>query len=126
MVFRRKLTSLMVVALMVTMGVVASTHTHVHESSNGLGEVHVGTCAGTDCCGHADDHQENSSQDSSDPIEKGHEDCQVCQLLADFHTTTVSCFDFIVEPVVSDKFFLLDSSVGHQFSRRASVRGPPA
>ena len=129
----RRITSILTIALMVATGVVASTHTHSHVSEDGSQEVHIGQCA-HQCCNHGNSQSghshgsssEHSDHDHSSTPDHDHDDCQVCRLLANFHSTTIVATPTVYEALVVAQFFKAECEPTDGLVLSAVARGPPS
>ena len=125
MQLRRNLTTLTSIAIMLAMGVVASTHRHDRESIDGLVEGHAGLCSHQHTAGHGDPSARESQSDS-DPCQYDHHDCQVCKLLSSFDSTALVVIKFGFDTMVSEIPGSGAVSVSSGPVVRALARGPPA
>ena len=123
----RRITSILSIAVIVASGVVASTHTHSHESADGTRELHTGRCA-HQCCGHDHSHEspEHSDNDRPSTPDHDHDDCQVCRSIANFQSTTIVAIPTVYEALVVAQFFKTVCEPTDGLFLCAVARGPPA
>ena len=133
MAFSRRITSTLMIAMIVAAGVLASTHTHSHVCEDGQHEVHVGHCAHSSC-GHDHSHDghshdspnQPSDEDHSSSPDHDHDDCQICRLLANFQSTTLAATPTVYEALVVAQFFKAECEPTEGLVVCAVARGPPA
>lgn len=123
----RKFTASFLTAMILAVGVVASTHTHVHESNIDGSTAHHGHCSHVhhncdDDLSEADSEHRNTAV----PCNDDHEDCQICKLLTSFDSMVHSSVSFHFDSLVNEAYSPTDVFIVSWFSGLASVRGPPA